>query len=229
MFNFFELFFFIETFEYIKSDFLQDNIQYFLVKLKDHAKLVTLSKELPSKVIDAYLKWKNNKIKANYAACKIDKEYFYNKNRTAGLIVITHSCGMIVGYKEMITSEGLTQIAQLIESTIVINPTIKYACYDTGCKLSAHVQNNQYNYSSSIKDLQFFIDRFHLGNHVKACQKFSCDKNEVVKNINSSICESEFYTFGKYKHVVKHMSQNHYMFFFRMIFESYNNNILSLQ
>ena len=202
-----------------------NNITYFKVKLKDNDKEVVLSNELPSSLVDEYFKWKNNKDKADYDNCKINKEYFYNKNRTAGLILATHSCGIILSYNEMITSEGLTQIANLIESTIKINSSIKYVCYDTGCKLAAHVNNKEYNYSQCIKNLEFFIDRFHLGNHVKACQKFSCDTNEIVKLINSSICESEFYTFGKYKHTVKHMTRYHYMFFFLMVFESYNNNI----
>jgi hypothetical protein len=67
-------------------------------------------------------------------------------------VLVTHSCGIIVGYREILTSEGLTQIAQFIESTIKINPLIKNACNDTGCKLTAHVINKIYNYSQSIKN-----------------------------------------------------------------------------
>ena len=112
----------------------------------------------------------------------------------------------------MLTSEGLTQVAKL-ETTIKINYSIKYICYDTACKLAAHVGNKEYDYSDSLKRLEFFIDRFHLGNHIKACQKFSCDSNPILKLLNSVICESQFYTFGKYEHIVKHMTQYHYMLF----------------
>ena len=124
---------------------------------------VVLSTELSTKVVDQYLKWKNKRFANSFENCKINKEYYFNKNRTAGVIV---------AFNEMITSEGLTQIARLIETTLTFQP-LKYVCYDNGCTLSVHVKNKECVYSEALKSIKFFVDRFHLKGHVKECQAFS--------------------------------------------------------
>ncbi len=45
-----------------------------------------------------YWKWKSNKKIDLKSVCNLDKEYFICKNRTAGVLVASHSCGVIVNY-----------------------------------------------------------------------------------------------------------------------------------
>jgi hypothetical protein len=118
----------------------------------------------------------------------------------------------------------LIQCAQLIEDTNKLGE-IKYVCYDNTCHLDKHVNNKSYNYDSQTKEIQFFIERFHIKNHNSNCAKYSCDKNIIVKKINSSVCEQKFYTLGKFKFISKHMSKLHFNFFYLMVFESSNNEI----
>jgi hypothetical protein len=184
-----------------------------------------LSSEIPPSVIDQYWKWKNNKKTDLKSVCNVDKEYFICKNRTAGVLVAAHSCGVIVNYKEMITAEGLTQVARLVETTNSFQE-IKYVCYDNGCKLDSHVNNMDYNYPDSVRNIKFFIDRLHLKNHIQECQKYSCDKDKVMRFINSQVCEQLFYSIGKFKHMTKHMSKNHFNFFYLMVFEEMNKKKL---
>jgi hypothetical protein len=122
----------------------------------------------------------------------------------------------------MITGEGLIQVANLIEETNRME-TIKYVCYDNGCHLEKHVNNTAYLYNDRTKAIKYFIDRLHIKNHNKECVKYSCDKDDVVRLINSSVCEQLFYLIGKFKHISKHMSKYHFNFFYLMLFQSMNN------
>jgi hypothetical protein len=205
----------------------------------------TLSSQLSSKLIDNYVKWKNRNFGPSQSkfkifsevktlnknlsymhfqgACKVNKNYFNCKRRTARLLVAAHSCGMIINFSEMITGEGLTQAASLIESCNQ-NHIIKNVCYDNGCHLDSHVKNKHYNYKEETKKIKFFIDRFHIRYHNKDCQKYSLDKDDSVKNFNSSVCEQLFYRISKFKHITKHMSKLHFHFFYLMLFEALNKN-----
>ena len=124
----------------------------------------------------------------------------------------------------MITGEGLQKAANLIEVMNEKN-TIKYVCYDNGCHLQQHVNNKLYNYNNQTRNIKYFIDRFHIKNHQKECLEYSCDKDNVVKLINSSVCEQLFDKIGKFKHITKHMPKNHFNFFYLMLFESRNKKV----
>jgi hypothetical protein len=151
----------------------------------------------------------------------VNKEYYNCKTRTAGLLVAYRSCGYISNFSEMITGEGLIQSANLIENTNQFGE-IKNVCYDNGCHLDKHVNNKSYSYEIQTKEIKFFIDRFHIKNHNKSCVKYSCDNDSIVKKINSSVCEQQFYTLGKFKYISEHMSKLHFNFFYMMIFECLN-------
>ncbi len=154
--------------------------------------------------------------------CPVNKEYYVNKRHTAGIIVAAYSCGIIINFLELITSEGLTQIVNLIQDTGL--ESIKHVCYDNGCHLDSHIKNIDYDYPKAVRDLNCCIDRFHLKNHMKECQKYSCDNNSTTKQINSQVCEQLFYTIGKFKHITKHMNKYHFNFFLLQIFNSLNKN-----
>jgi hypothetical protein len=81
---------------------------------------------------------------------EVNKDYFNCKSRTAGLLISAHSCGNITNFSEMITGEGLTQAANLIEK-INHRDTIRYVCNDNGCHLDKHVRNAAYNFNEKTK------------------------------------------------------------------------------
>ena len=184
-----------------------------------------MTKEISSQIIDNYWNWVNgfqeekefNPIESSI--CSVTKEYFNNKKRTGGILVAAHSCGIIVNFQEMKTDEGLTQIANFIEDT---GDFIKYVIYDNGCHLQSHLKNNQFNYPQWMTNINCFIDRFHLKNHKKICEKFSVDKNEATCFANSEICEQLFYTISKFKYAAKHMNKFHFIFFLQQIFHRLN-------
>ncbi len=181
--------------------------------------------DIASKIIDEYWKWYQNKITQNNTtfypsnSCPVDKEYFVSKRQTAGILIAAHNCGIIVNFQELVTDEGLTQIANLIKDT---GNFVKYVIYDNGCHLDTHLKNINFNYPEWMVEIKTFIDRFHIKNHIKDCQKYSCDKCDVTKCINSQVCEQLFYTIGKLKHITKHMHKNHFNFFLLQILSSLN-------
>ena len=114
-----------------------------------------------------------------------NKEYFTNKKGTGGVLLAVYSCGIIANFQEMVTDEGLTQVASFIRDT---GKFVKYVIYDNGCHLQKHLQNPHYNYPQWMTEIRCFIDRFHIKNHQNKCQKYSVDKllvSQTAKFVSS--------------------------------------------
>jgi hypothetical protein len=75
--------------------------------------------------------------------CEVNKDYLNFKSRTAGILIATHSCSNITNFSEIVTGEGLTQAANLIQK-INNRDTARYVCYDNSCHLDKHVGNAAY-------------------------------------------------------------------------------------
>ena len=65
----------------------------------------------------------------------------------------------------MISAESRNSVIQLLKETIEVTNTIyKYCIYDNSCHLhesvKAHIDSHE-----SLKNMKFYIDRFHLKNH----------------------------------------------------------------
>lgn len=113
----------------------------------------------------------------------------YNKKKTAGVLIIVHSCGSILNFCELIKSESLKMVADLITKTITLTKNeIKFCIYDNGCHLDVYVNNpaNTQFENSILKSITYKVDRFHLNNHVKKCQiSYNCNDVQELDDINS--------------------------------------------
>lgn len=65
----------------------------------------------------------------------------------------------------MISSESRKSVIELLKKTIEVTKTsYKYCIYDNGCHLDESVQAH-FNTHECLKDMKFYIDRFHQKNH----------------------------------------------------------------
>lgn len=98
--------------------------------------------------------------------------------RACGILIIATNCQVIIGFEEILRSESRRQVLQALSNLYTIDPTLsKIVIYDAGCLLAKYVrsnfenefQRNQNNNTvglKTVKEIRFFVDRFHLKNHV---------------------------------------------------------------
>ena len=69
--------------------------------------------------------------------CRVVKDkHSLNKKKTRGLLIMMFSCGVCINLEEMISSESLTQIANLLKlTTELIKKQINYVVYDNACHI----------------------------------------------------------------------------------------------
>ncbi len=171
----------------------------------------TEASKFPSLVTE-YLKQKNN---VADDLCNVStKPMCIDKRKTAGILTFMTTCGTCINFDEMITHESLTSITEkIIETYRLTNNQFKYVIYDTACRLSVNFFKN--NTIDELKEIKFYIDNFHLFNHKREeCHtKFNIKTNPELEKYNTEACEQNYYTMSKYKHILKHMTPNHYSFF----------------
>ena len=146
--------------------------------------------------------------------CRVVKDkHSLNKKKTRGLLIMMFSCGVCINLEEMISSESLTQIANLLKlTTELIKKQINY------------VMNNSQGDYPEFKDTIFLIDRFHLGNHIENCSvNYNCKNHDMMNGINTEVCEQTNPLFNRLKYMSKHMNACRYSFFYITYFDQNNN------
>ena len=130
----------------------------------------------------------------------------------------------LCSYKEIMTSESLTQVTQLLLDIIAHSSVFpKYIIYDNACHLDAYIKNNRISEKSKRGEIlstsNFLIDRLHIKNHVREdCHRnYNIDLHIELLNINSVVCEEINCCFGLYKHAMKHMNSIRFNFFMYII------------
>ena len=100
----------------------------------------------------------------------------------------------------------------------------KFICYDNCCQFHKFCLNRTRTDKSKFFDNQtFVIDRLHVQGHVESCKSVYHPKlYPELDNCNSMICEQRNFWISKYKHIVKHMNQYHFIFFLYCQFDYYN-------
>jgi hypothetical protein len=152
-----------------------------------------------------------------------------NKIRTKGVLLTAYNCGIICSYCEILSSESLTQVTQLLLDTISYSTVFpKYIIYDNACHLSVYIKNHNIGDKSKRGDIlmksKFVIDRFHIKNHVRddCHQVYNADLHKELFSVNSDVCEEVNYWFGIYKHAMKHMNFIRFNYFMYIILNLYN-------
>ena len=102
-----------------------------------------------------------------------------------------------------------------------------FVIYDDGCHVYETV--NKYKRYKPLKNLKYFIDKFHLRGHVRnQCKtKFNQKLNKDISHLNSEICEQNFSLMLKHRYMLKHMSEFHFKFFIICIYDKLNEIIIS--
>lgn len=97
--------------------------------------------------------------------------------RACGILVFATNCQVIIGFEEILRSESRKQVIQALANIYTISPTLtRVVIYDAGCLLAKSFQSNfadesklnEFNKSigfRALKEVRFFVDRFHLSNH----------------------------------------------------------------
>ena len=111
-----------------------------------------------------------------------------------------------------------------------------FTIYDDACHLKKYIENlKSFNENklrcTFFKSTKLVVDKFHIHNHVDElyCLKF-CDPNKYseLDEINTVTCEETNIWLSPYKHSVKHMNKQRYLFFLFIMFDYYNQIILSI-
>lgn len=150
------------------------------------------------------------------------------------------SCGTLINFTELNKSEGNILVSKFIEETNEkLKNTINYVCYDNACHiagLSEKLKNKTFVigklfmscllYNNFNKCNILYKDRLHLFNHTQSkCKSIhNCDSYSELAGINTIVCEQKFYLISRYKHMVKHMTQFKFNFFFLELFDMMNEN-----
>ncbi|CAF4674457.1 unnamed protein product [Rotaria socialis] len=120
--------------------------------------------------------------------------------RACGILVIATSCQVIIAFEEILRSKSKKQVLQALRNVYTITPMlIRIIIYDTACLLAKYVRSNFDNESKRnefnntigmkiLKEVRFFVDRFHLTNHVDkySHEHLNLDLHDSLRNINSS-------------------------------------------
>lgn len=78
---------------------------------------------------------------------------------------MSHGCGILLRFNELITSESRASVISLLKEIFLITKNqYKFCLYDDGCHLDESVQAHIKEHFV-LKEVVFLIDRFHLKNH----------------------------------------------------------------
>lgn len=162
---------------------------------------------------------------------------FYN--RTAGLMVLVKPCGVVVSISELLTCESSSQLfIQLLRMHCESNTSFNFLGYDRACEFAPFLTNLAKKGNKGAEMLltkKYMVDRFHIKGHTtKECDinspfcQFHPDlpKFDEILGTNTECAEQCFSWLGKFKHMVKYMTQYKYKFFIHGIVVAHNRILI---
>ena len=220
--------------EFITSD----EVSLFLVDKGDQLPFWVSENQISLEKLRIY--YQNiKKTNDNNEGCNTSKEkriHCENKSRTQGSLISSFNCGVICSYKEIFRSESLSQTTSFILDTIgSMDTSPNFISYDDGCHLSRYVNNTKNIIEVTerfltLKTKTIVVDRFHFAGHKttdRYCQA-NCNPNlfpELI-HLNTSRAEEINSWFSRFKHQLKHMNRERYLFFLYLLFDNYNYSYL---
>ncbi len=105
-----------------------------------------------------------------------------------------------------------------------------YLIYDNACQLMKHMQkkfNDSEKFTQRVqatKDVKYVVDRLHIVGHKQSwCQKMCHpDLYPQLAGVNTMVCEQINFWLGRYKYIMKHMSQTRFNFYLYIILNERN-------
>lgn len=176
-----------------------------------------------------------------HIGCKLASNVNRFYKRTAGIMAIVRPCGIIIDYAEMLTCESPSQLfVQLLRLKCDSGAYLKYMGYDRACEFEPFLKNLQkkdnLGATMLLDDMTFLVDKFHIKGHTTP----KCDiadpaclyhpdlpRFSDISGVNTECAEQAFAWLGKFKHMMKYMSQNRFKFFLFLIIRARNLKIES--
>ena len=165
---------------------------------------------------------------------------FYD--RTAGILAMVKPCGIIIDISEMYTCESSSQIfgwlLRILENQ---QNNIKYIGYDRSCEFEPFLVNlskSDGNKGSQwlLQKIQFLVDIWHCQKHTQA-KCFPLENNpecrfhpnlprfQEIHGANTESAEQAFAYLGRFKFIVRKMTQYKMKFFLTVIRDKRNARI----
>ena len=176
------------------------------------------------------------------------KQYIRRTGHTAGILVVTRPCGVIVHMQELIQAEGTHEVLQClydlhdrgvcptIFTIFTSEPSGLYfttCIYDNACHLDRTMQANVHG----LEGVQFAIDRcvflcrshfpswyapnsFHESNH--KCTGNRLSSIEGMQGVNSEAAEQLFRWISRFRWQCGHMNEDTFQFFLDNVLENHN-------
>lgn len=171
-----------------------------------------------------------------HVGCKEDKNVPRFYNRSAGVMAIVRPCGIIIDTHELLTCESPSQLfTQLLRLRCEKLVDFSFVGYDRACEFHPFLKNlaAKGNEGASIllQETSYLVDRFHIKGHVNPKCRMDSDKCEYhpdldkfkdVATTNTECAEQCFSQLGRFKHMMKYMSQHKFLFFLSQVVISHN-------
>jgi hypothetical protein len=181
----------------------------------------------------------DNSDKSVHLGCKKAENVDRFQTRSAGVMALVRPCGIVVDLSEMLTCESPSQLfVQALRLKCDENVNMRYFGYDRACEFAPFLRNLEKKGNPGaellLRDTQFVVDRFHIKGHKAA----KCDikspqcayhpdlpRFDEIRGVNTECAEQCFAWLGKFKHMVKYMSQYKYKLFLAQIVATRNYQI----
>ncbi|CAK9189242.1 unnamed protein product [Sphagnum troendelagicum] len=165
------------------------------------------------------------------------EEHADSKRRSMGFLASFLSCGVIIGFNELVNHEGDRKVTDHLLTMLKFGAKFPQAMlYDTACSLK-RFWNKQYQsinlketeYSKVLLNLRLAVDRFHRKGHVHPMCHTSTNpdcvfngNSEIYQNINSSIAEQSFSYLSQFKLSLRGLAYPNSTFFSLMLLHLWN-------
>ena len=98
--------------------------------------------------------------------------------------------------------------------------------YDDGCHEKPYTVNRKHLHKNIkyLSEKKWRVDDMHIRGHVEECQRseYNPQKDELMKCVNSQVCEQENRWLNKYRHMNRHQDEKCEIF---MIYMCHLHNI----
>ena len=156
--------------------------------------------------------------------------------KTAGVLCVCLSSGLILMLREIFGSESLSQRYLCLSALKAALPECTTVVHDDACHLYKYSERRmgESAHAAALAPpaLRFVCDAFHMAGHVdpwcrRVCDPRSAENSTVLEGVRTSACEFTFTWLSAYKHQTKHMNQFGFRFFLLELAWSHNRVILN--
>ena len=135
------------------------------------------------------------------------------------MLLTLYACtpdGYILHLKEYIGAESISQRYFFLAELVADVPSINVVIHDDACHLrkfcGSYAQTSDFAKKLAFPQLKFVVDRLHSRGHVdpwclQNCVASAPCNQDLIRGINTSICEQSFSRLGRHKFVVRSMDR----------------------